>query len=203
MPPAPERKRAAPDSGRTPEEIHTARLKLRPWREGDLPAFAAMNADPLVMAHFPNPLTRTESDALAERIRRHFSEHGFGLWAVEALEDSSFAGFVGLAHTRFSAHFTPCIDLGWRLARAYWGKGYAREAARAAINVGFECLGLRELVAFTVPENLRSRRVMDALGMRRDPAGDFDHPHVPKGHPLRRHVLYRLQSPRFACVSGV
>src|SRR4029077_15040722 len=112
-------------------------LRLRPWRDGDLPVFAAMNADPMVMAHFPNPLTRTESDALAERIRRHFSEHGFGLWAVEAVEDSSFAGFVGLAHTRFSAHFTPCIDLGWRLARAYWSKGYAREAARAAINVGF------------------------------------------------------------------
>src|SRR5882672_4444126 len=99
MPPAPERKRSASDSGRTPEEIHTARLRLRPWRDGDLPAFATMNADPLVMAHFPNALTRAESDALAGRIRGHFSEHGFGLWAVEATEDSSFAGFVGLAHT--------------------------------------------------------------------------------------------------------
>jgi RimJ/RimL family protein N-acetyltransferase len=192
MPPAPERRRSARESKRPPEEIYTARLKLRAWRDADLPAFAALNADPLVMAHFPNALDRAESDALAERIRQHFAEYGFGLWAVEAAEDASFAGFVGLAHTRFSAHFTPCIDLGWRLAREHWGKGYAREAARAAIDVGFDYLGLQEIVAFTVPDNVRSRRVMDALGMRRDTAGDFDHPHVPKGHPLRRHVLYRL-----------
>lgn len=178
---------------RTRPAIRTARLELRHWEERDLAPFAEMNADPAVMKHFPTPLSRRESDALAGRIREHFWDHGFGLWAVELLESERFIGFVGLAHTRFSSHFTPCIDLGWRLARAHWGKGYAQEAARAVSGFGFERLGLREIVAFTVPDNRRSRRVMEGIGMRHDERGDFEHPHVPKGHPLRRHVLYRLQ----------
>jgi RimJ/RimL family protein N-acetyltransferase len=189
---APERQRFSAEPTRAPIEFRTARLLLRPWREADLVPFAALNADPLVMEYFPAVLARKESNALAERIRGHFRQHGFGLWAVEVPGEAAFVGFVGLAHTRFSSHFTPCVDLGWRLSRDHWGKGYAQEAARAAMEAGFDRLGLDEVVAFTVPSNLRSRRVMEALGMRHDPAGDFDHPHVPQGHRLRRHVLYRL-----------
>ena len=192
MRPFPERRASQESTGGSLEAIRTARLELRQWKESDLAAFAAMNADPVVMEHFPGALSRSESDALAERIREHLDDHGFGLWAVELREEKTFAGFVGLAHTRFSAHFTPCIDLGWRLAREHWGKGYAREAARAAVQIGFERLGLKEIIAFTVPDNRRSRRVMETLGMRHDASGDFEHPHVTKGHPLRRHVLYRL-----------
>ena len=192
--------RLVPERQRTHREgdgraaIRPPRLELRAWKDSDLEPFAAMNADPAVMAHFPSRLTRAESDALAVRINQHIEVHGFGLWAVEVHEDRSFAGFVGLAHTRFSSHFTPCIDLGWRLARKHWGKGYATEAARAVARVGFERLGLREVVAFTVPDNWRSRRVMESLGMRHDVAGDFDHPYVEEGHRLRRHVLYRLSA---------
>jgi RimJ/RimL family protein N-acetyltransferase len=177
---------------RAPEEIRTRRLTLRSWKENDLGPFAAMNADPVVMEHFPSILTRSESDALARRIDEHLTLHGFGLWAVELSSHPSFVGFVGLAHTRFTSHFTPCIDLGWRLAREHWGNGYATEAARAAVRVGFERLRLDQIMAFTVPDNARSRRVMSALGMRHDASGDFEHPHVPAGHRLRRHVLYRL-----------
>jgi ribosomal-protein-alanine N-acetyltransferase len=192
---APERIDVSAALPSAPEEIRTSRLKLRRWKDSDLGAFAAMNADPAVMEHFPSVLTRAESDALAKRIREHLGVHGFGLWAVELASRASFVGFVGLAHTRFSEHFTPCIDLGWRLAREHWGKGYATEAAHAVMRFGFECLGLDEIVAFTVPDNVRSRRVMDVLGMRHDAAGDFEHPHVPMGHRLRRHVLYRLPRP--------
>jgi RimJ/RimL family protein N-acetyltransferase len=191
---APEQLRFSPSLQRAPEEVRTERLLLRPWRDHDLAPFARMNADPSVMEYFPAVLTRKESNALADRIREHFDEHGFGLWAVEVPDEAAFVGFVGLAYTRFSSHFTPCVDLGWRLSRDQWGKGYAREAARAAMDLGFDRLGLDEVVAFTVPSNLRSRRVMEALGMRRDAAGDFDHPNVPKGHRFRRHVLYRATS---------
>ncbi len=173
-------------------EVRTSRLTLRAWRDGDLRPFAAMNADSRVMEYFPALLSERESNALVARIHRHFGAHGFGLWAVEVTGHASFAGFVGLTHSLFAAHFTPCVDLGWRLAREHWGKGYAREAARAVIQLAFERLALDQVVAFTAAENARSRRVMDALGMTRDERGDFDHPYVPAGHPLRRHVLYRL-----------
>jgi RimJ/RimL family protein N-acetyltransferase len=190
----PERSAARRETNGTSHPIRTARLELRVWKESDLAPFAAMNADPAVMQYFPSELTRAESDALAGRISRHIQAYGFGLWAVERREDGAFVGFVGLAHTRFSSHFTPCIDLGWRLARHYWGKGYATEAASAAAQYGFDQLGLREIVAFTVPENRRSRGVMERIGMRHDASGDFEHPHVDEGHHLRRHVLYRLVS---------
>ena len=172
--------------------LATPRLRLRPWRDGDLPAFAAMNADPVVMRHFPGTLDRAGSDALVGRIGEHFARHGFGLWAVEAPGVAAFVGFVGLAVPGFQAHFTPCAEVGWRLARGHWGRGYATEAARAALAFGFERAGLDEIVSFTVPANLGSRRVMERLGMRRSPADDFDHPALPEGSPLRRHVLYRL-----------
>lgn len=174
-----------------PADIVTQRLALRRWRDSDLPAFAALNADPQVMAHFLKPLTRAESDAMVERIRDHFDRRGFGLWAVEAPDVAGFIGAVGLLAPTFEAHFTPCVEIGWRLAREHWGKGYATEAATAVLDHAFRHLGLDEIVAFTVPANRRSRRVMERIGMTRDPRDDFDHPLVPAGHPLRRHVLYR------------
>lgn len=176
-----------------PEELVSDRLLLRAWRDEDLEPFAALNADPAVMEYLPGLLSRDESDAMAGRIRAHFAEHGFGLWAVEvkAPEPAPFIGFVGLWRPTWTAHFTPCVELGWRMARAYWGKGYATEAAQASMRFGFERLGLDELVALTVPGNSRSRAVMERLGMRRDPADDFDHPRIPEGHRLRRHLLYR------------
>lgn len=169
---------------------------LRRWRDDDRAPFAALNADPRVVEFLPGPLSRAQSDALAERIAAHFVEHGFGLWAVEAPGEIPFAGFVGLSVPAFDAAFTPCVEVGWRLASSCWGRGYASEAARAALACGFERLGLAEIVSFTVPANLRSRRVMERLGMSRDPADDFDHPALPDGHPLRRHVLYRARPAR-------
>ena len=171
--------------------IDTHRLQLRAWRPEDLPAFAAMNADPRVMEFLPKPLDRAESDARAAQIRDHFARRGFGLWAVEVRGVADFIGFVGLSVPEFEAHFTPCVEVGWRLAREHWGLGYATEAARAALDFGFQGFALEEIVSFTVPANWRSRRVMERIGMTRTPADDFDHPALPVGHPLRRHVLYR------------
>lgn len=170
----------------------TERLRLRTWRDEDLAPFAALNADPRVMEHYPKPLDRTESDTLAARIRARLDERGFGLWAVEVPGTASFVGYVGLAAQTFEAHFTPCVEVGWRLAFEHWDKGYATEAATAALSHAFGPLGLEEVVSFTVPANQRSRRVMERLGMHRSLADDFDHPNFPEGHPLRRHVLYRL-----------
>jgi ribosomal-protein-alanine N-acetyltransferase len=174
--------------------VRTDRLLLRPWRESDLEPFAALNADPAVMAHFAKPLDRAESDAFVARFLAHFDRHGFGFWAVEAPDVAGLVGMVGLAIPSFETHFTPCVEIGWRLARAHWGKGYATEAAGAALQFGFEQLGIGEIVAFTVPDNVRSRAVMERIGMTRSADDDFDHPNLPEGHPLRRHVLYRARS---------
>jgi RimJ/RimL family protein N-acetyltransferase len=174
-----------------PATLETARLRLRGWREHDLAPFATLNADPCVMEFLPRPLDRAESDALASRIRDHFTCRGFGLWAVEAPGVAEFIGFVGLAVPSFTAHFTPCVEIGWRLAHEYWGRGYATEAAEAALAFGFRHLALDEIVSFTVPSNWRSRRVMERLGMKRSASDDFEHPAIPEGHPLRSHVLYR------------
>jgi RimJ/RimL family protein N-acetyltransferase len=167
-------------------------LLLRRWRDADLAPFAEMNADPHVMEHVPSLLTREESDAMAGRIARSFAERRLGLWAVEIVGASSFIGYVGLSIPTFETSFTPCVEVGWRLARAHWGAGYATEAARAAIRDGFERLDLDEIVSFTVPANERSKSVMERLGMHRSAADDFDHPRLPAGHRLLRHVLYRL-----------
>ncbi|TXH37168.1 MAG: N-acetyltransferase [Rhodospirillaceae bacterium] len=172
--------------------IQTSHLLLRSWRDSDLPAFAALNNDPRVMEFMPKLLSREESDAMAARIRMLMAIQGFGFWAVEVPGIADFIGFVGLHRPSFEAPFTPCVEIGWRLARAYWGKGYATEAARAALAHGFTALGLNEIVSFTVPANRRSRAVMERLDMTRDPAEDFDHPVLAVGDPLRRHVLYRL-----------
>jgi RimJ/RimL family protein N-acetyltransferase len=172
-------------------ELRTSRLLLRGWRPEDAAPFAALNADPEVMAHFPATLDRAASDALMERIVARFGEDGLGLWAVEVVGGAPFIGFTGLMAPRFSAHFTPCVEVGWRLGRPHWGRGYATEGARAALDHGFQVLGLPEIVSFTVPSNRRSIKVMERLGMHRDPGDDFEHPSLPRGHPLRRHVLYR------------
>lgn len=154
-----------------------------------------MNADPEVMRHFPALLTRGQSDTCAERIEAHWATHGFGLWAVEIPGVAPFAGFVGLSVPRFEAAFTPCVEIGWRLDRAHWRQGYATEAAGAAMAFGFDELRLREIVSFTVPSNAASRRVMEKLGMTHHERDDFEHPSLPEGHSLRRHVLYRKTAP--------
>jgi RimJ/RimL family protein N-acetyltransferase len=180
---------------RTIPTIETDRLRLRAWDDADLTAFAAMNADPRVMEHFPAPLSPAQSDASVGRVTAHFEQHGFGMWVVEIPGVTPFAGAVGLMIPRFTASFTPCVEIGWRLAQAHWGHGYATEGARAALAFGFTTIGLPEIVSFTVPANVRSRRVMEKLGMSHDPGDDFDHPELPAGHPLRRHVLYRTRAP--------
>lgn len=154
-----------------------------------------MNADPLVMDHFPDPLTRRQSDDLIEKIEADFEAHGYGLWALELRATGEFVGFAGLATPSFEAHFTPAVEIGWRLARTAWGKGYATEAAQAVLAFGFEEVGLAEIVSFTTVANERSRAVMERIGMVHDPAEDFDHPVIPAGHPQRRHVLYRIAAP--------
>ena len=172
--------------------IRTERLLLRRWRESDFTPFSQLNSDPRVMEHFPGLLSREESDMLARRSDQHFDECGFGRWAVEIPGVTLFAGFIGLSIPQFRAHFTPCVEIGWRMARQFWGQGYATEGAVAALRYGFDELKLGEIASFTVPANFRSRRVMERLGMRHDPSGDFEHPLLPVGHPLRLHVLYRI-----------
>ncbi|MGF1475671.1 MAG: GNAT family N-acetyltransferase [Geminicoccaceae bacterium] len=174
--------------------LTTARLRLRRWRWSDLEPLAAINADPEVMRYFPSTLNRHETAMMIRRIEAHFIDNGFGLWALDIADGASCIGFVGLSIPRFEAAFTPCVEIGWRLTKAVWGEGYATEAARAALSFGFEARELDEVVAFTVPANHRSRRVMEKLGMKRDPRDDFEHPSLPQAHPLRRHVLYRLKT---------
>ena len=173
--------------------IETPRLRLRHWRDEDLAPFAALNADPRVMQHYPAVLDRGESDAMAGRIRAYMAEWGFGLWAVSVPGRADFIGFVGLSIPRFKARFTPCVEVGWRLAFEHWSRGYATEAARAALAYGFGPLGLDEVVAMAVPANRRSLAVMRRLGMTRSPDDDFLHPSLPDGHPLQPHVLHRLK----------
>jgi RimJ/RimL family protein N-acetyltransferase len=182
-------------------ELRTPRLVLRQWTESDDEPFAALNANPEVMRYFPAVLTREQSDVLAERARSGIEENGWGLWAVELLEEARFIGFVGLAVPEFEAHFTPAVEVGWRLARDQWGNGYATEGAQAAVAFGFDQLTLDEIVSMTAAVNERSRRVMERLGMTHEEADDFDHPSVSTG-PLRRHVLYRLK-PLQASQNGV
>jgi RimJ/RimL family protein N-acetyltransferase len=172
--------------------LNTPRLRLRTWRDADRPAFAAMSADPDVMAYLTSMPSREISDAWIDRQRAHQAEHGFCFWTTELRETGEFIGAVGLLHVRYAAHFTPAVEVGWRVAKRFWGRGYAPEAAAAALLFGFEKLGLQEIVAITAARNANSRRVMIKLGMTRDPADDFDHPLLPADHPLRRHVLFRL-----------
>ena len=182
----------APNRDNPPvHELTTERLLLRAWRPEDRTPFAALNADPEVMLHFPSLLSRRESDALADRIEDHFEREGWGLWAMEERSTGAFLGFTGLARPVFDAPFMPAVEIGWRLARATWGKGYASEASRASATFAFDVIALDEIISMAVVANARSIAVMERLGMHRDPAEDFDHPLVAAPH-LRRHVLYRL-----------
>lgn len=175
-------------------------VSLRQWRDSDLEPYADMNRDPEVMRFFPSVLDRAHSQASLERQRRFIAERGWGLWAVEV--DGAFAGFTGLAVPGFEAPFTPCVEIGWRLRREFWGRSIAYRAARQALEYGFGVLHLPELVSFTAVVNLRSRRLMERLGLIRDPQGDFDHPTIAAGHPLRRHVLYRIRPDTTPWTSG-
>jgi RimJ/RimL family protein N-acetyltransferase len=173
-------------------ELRTDRLVLRRWRASDRAPFAALNADPVVMEFMPTVLSREESDDFVDRIEATFDERGWGLWAVEVAADQTFTGYVGLWPADFDADFTPAVEIGWRLDTPYWGRGYAPEAARAVLRFGFEQLALDEIVSFTAIINERSQRVMQKIGMTTDPRENFDHPRLPEGHRLRRHVLYRV-----------
>lgn len=177
-----------------PQVLLTARLRLRPWQPADWPAFAALTADAEVMRHFPAPLSTAQSNALADEINRRIVRQGWGFWAVEHLETRQFIGFVGLNIPSADLPFAPCVEIGWRLARPWWGQGLAGEAARAALDFAFGPLHLPEVVAFTTIGNQRSQALMQRLGMQRD-AATFEHPALAIGHPLRTHALYRLQAP--------
>lgn len=172
-------------------EPSTPRLALRQWRDADRMPFAALNADPSVMGHFPALLTSEQSDALVDRCLAQIQRDGYGLWAVQVRASNEFIGFVGLAVPTWEAAFTPCTEIGWRLAKSAWGHGYATEAANVVLATAFGTLGLGTLVSFTTTGNLRSQQVMQRIGMRHQPSEDFDHPGVVEG-PLRRHVLYRI-----------
>jgi RimJ/RimL family protein N-acetyltransferase len=173
--------------------LSTPRLSLRQWRASDREPFARLNADPAVMEFLSRCLDRAESDRLAQAAEAEIARQGWGFWAAELRASAAFIGFVGLRAPSFEAPFTPCIEIGWRLERGCWGKGLATEAGLECLRFAFETLDLPEVVSFTVPQNRRSRAVMERLGMLRDPDGDFDHPRLPEGHSLRRHVLYRLR----------
>jgi ribosomal-protein-alanine N-acetyltransferase len=175
--------------------LATERLLLREWREADRKPFAALNADPHVMKHFPSTLSRAESDALVDRIVDRWRCDGHGLWAVERSANGVFLGFTGLAGLDDSPGMPPFVEIGYRFAVPAWGHGYATEAARAAVAWGFEVLGVGEIASWTAVSNMRSQAVMRRIGMTHDQADDFDHPRLPEGHPLRRHVMYRLRRP--------
>jgi RimJ/RimL family protein N-acetyltransferase len=181
------------------QTITTSRLQLRRWRPSDRQPFQAINADPRVMEFLPGLLSPQDSDDLIARIETHFDHHGFGVFAAELTEEKAFIGFIGLNIPSYDAPFMPAVEIGWRLAYDSWGRGLATEGARAVVQHAFETLSLPSLVSFTVPHNLRSRRVMEKIGMVHDSAGDFDHPSLPEGHPLRRHVLYRNSSSPGLC----
>lgn len=185
--------------------IQTNRLILRPWMEQDLELFAQMNADPRVREYFPKLLSRQESDASVKLMSDHIQRCDWGFWATSLLDTGEFIGFIGLEDVSFTAPFNqsaPAVEIGWRLAFHHWGKGYATEGALASLKYGYETLGLKEIVSFTAVANQRSRNVMEKIGMHRREEDDFDHPNLLEGHPLRRHVLYRLEKTRWARQAG-
>ena len=173
--------------------IETSRLLLRPWRDEDIESWVAMNADPRVMEYFVNPYDRAQSESSASTMRTSLERDGYGFWVVEVKDSISFAGVIALVDVPFEAHFTPAREIGWRLIYDAWGEGYATEGAKAALDFAFTTLRWEEIVSMTSVLNLRSRRVMERIGMTHDPLDDFDHPRIPDGHRLKRHVLYRLK----------
>lgn len=180
--------------------LNTKRLILRPWTEEDLQPFAQLNADKRVREYFPGLLSRQESDTSVKFFSEQIQKCGWGLWAASLAETGEFIGFIGLQHVYFSAPFNqsvPAVEIGWRLAFNHWGKGYATEGALTALKYGFETLGLEEIVSFTAVANQRSKHVMEKIGMHHNPEDDFNHPNIAEGHPLRRHVLYRLEKAKW------
>lgn len=177
--------------------LRTERLIMRRWRGADREPFAALNADPQVMEHFPALLSRAESDALVDRIEAGFEADGYGFWALEIAATGEFIGLTGLSPVNFAAPFAPAVEMAWRLTRTAWGHGYATEAALRALGYAFDDAHIDEVVSFTSVLNVRSQAVMRRIGMSRDPSGDFEHPLVPEGHRLRRHVLYRITAVRW------
>lgn len=174
--------------------IETDRLILRTWKKDDAHCFALINQDPNVTRFLGKTMTIFEAEKFAQERNKHFDKYNYTLWALEIKNRSEFIGFIGLNMTTFEATFTPCIEVGWHLSFKHWGQGYATEAARASINYGFECIGLKEIVSFTVPANLHSIKVMERIGMARDFKGDFLHPKFPDGHELSKHILYRIKN---------
>jgi 3-dehydroquinate dehydratase/shikimate dehydrogenase len=183
--------------------IKTKRLVLRPWKKEDLEPLSRLNANPQTMEFLVNPLTPEESIVRLDLYTQHLNNHGWGLWAVSAPGVSDFMGWIGLWPISFDAHFTPAIEVGWRLLPEFWGQGYATEGAKASLQYGFDTLHLDEIVSITVPSNIRSKRVMEKLGMHTEPKDDFDHPKVPEGHSLRKHVLYRLERTEWRKSDGI
>jgi 3-dehydroquinate dehydratase/shikimate dehydrogenase len=177
-----------------PASLQTERLLLRQWRDDDYEPWAALNADPRVMEFYPKTLPKEESVDLGAWLRGRIAERGWGLWAAELRADGHFIGFIGLQQVPFQANFTPAVEVGWRLAHDAWGRGLATEGARACLDYAFDELQLDEVIAMTSTPNLRSMRVMEKIGMHRNPADDFDHPRIPLGHRLHRHVLYRISA---------
>ena len=177
--------------------ILTERLILRSWQASDLLAFTALNQDPKVMEFFPKLLSEDEVKMAMQRYNQHIEKHGFGLFACELKQTGELIGFVGLNRPSFSSYFTPCVEVGWRLAFAHWGQGYATEAARKVIDLGFNTFSLLEIVSFTTPKNTRSIALMQRLGMTHNPAEQFHHPNLPINHPLSLHVLYRLEKANY------
>lgn len=185
--------------------IHTNRLILRQWCEQDLEPFANLNSDQRVREFFPGLLTRQESDSSVKLMSDHISKTGWGFWAASLIQTGEFIGFIGLEDVYFTAPFnklTPAVEIGWRLAFNYWGQGYATEGAKAALQYGFEKISLPEIVSFTTVKNTRSRHVMEKIGMHHHEIDDFDHPKLSDGHPLKRHVLYRLKSNEWQQLKG-
>lgn len=185
---------------RVPAQLQTERLLLRRYCAADLEPLVALNADPLVMECFPAPLTRAQTEALIERLETHFDAHGFGFWALEEKSSGAMLGFTGIQHVSFAADFAPAVEIGWRLGRSAWGQGYASEAARAALHYAFAQLQLDRVVSFTAVQNRRSRAVMERLGMQY--LNDFDHPLLPPGDRLQRHVLYAITPAEFQAASA-
>ncbi len=171
-------------------------IKLRQWQNEDLDRFAEMNSDTEVMRHFPSCLTHEESEVMFHRLQQSIQDQGWGLWAVDV--EGLAAGFTGLSKPKFTSHFTPCVEIGWRFRKEYWGKGIAFRAAQLAENFAFRELQLETLYSFTSTTNIRSRKLMERLDFLRNPEEDFLHPNLPDGHPLQKHVLYRKRNPNLA-----
>lgn len=173
--------------------IETERLILRTWEEDDMNAYYSLNQDPKVVEFLFKMTSINQARAFIETMNRQFNAHGYTIFALEEKQTGKWIGFTGLNAPVWSERFTPCVEIGWRIRSDCWGHGYATEAAKAILDYGFKMCALDEILAWTVPANIRSIRVMEKIGMMRDFNGDFYHPEIPSGHPLSKHILYRIK----------